>query len=115
MVKPDNAQAAEECFHHTQIKITTQGAKILRAALGVTPLVEEFVHDKVACWVNEVEKLFSMAKDSPYAVFTCGLSSKWSFLMHTIPDIEAMFQPLEDAIRLHSLPAIIRRQALSDR
>ena len=35
--------------------------------------------------------------------------------MHTIPDIGAEFQPLEDAIRLHSLPAIIGRQALSDR
>ena len=34
--------------------------------------------------------------------------------MCTIPDIGTELHPLEDAIRLHSLPAIIGRQALSD-
>lgn len=34
--------------------------------------------------------------------------------MCTIPDIGTELYPLEDAIRLHSLPVIIGRQALSD-
>ena len=117
VVKPDNAQTAEECFQHTGIKVTTQGARILGAALGVRPFVEKFVRDRVACWVTEVKNLSVIAKTHPqaaYAVFTHGLSSKWSFLMRTIPDIGTELQPLEDAIRHYFLPAITGRQALSD-
>ena len=58
-----------------------------------------------------------LAKTHPqaaYTVFTHGLSSKWTFLMRTIPDIGALFQPLEDEIRQFFLPAITGRQALSD-
>ncbi|MDA8002745.1 MAG: hypothetical protein MPL62_15800, partial [Alphaproteobacteria bacterium] len=72
---------------------------------------------KVSEWVNEVKNLSVVAKTHPqaaYAVFTHGLSSRWIFLMRTIPDIEALFQPLEDAIRQFFLPAITGRQALSD-
>ena len=73
MVKPDNVQAAKECFHHTQIKITMQGAEILGVALGVRPFVEKLVHDNVACWVNEVKQLSGIAqicRQAAYAVFT---------------------------------------------
>ena len=79
--------------------------------------MEKFVRDRVACWVTEVKNLSVIAKTHPqaaYAVFTHGLSSKWSFLMRTIPDIGTELQPLEDAIRHYFLPAITGRQALSD-
>jgi len=79
--------------------------------------VEKFVRDKVAGWVTEVKNLSVVVKTHPqaaYAAFTHGQSSKWIFLMRTIQDIGALFQPLEDAIRQFFLPAITGRQALSD-
>ena len=98
VVKADSEQRAEESFQHTGIQITTQGSRILGAALGTKPFVEQFVCDKVSEWVNEVKNLSVVAKTHPqaaYAVFTHGLTSRWIFLMRTIPDIEALFQPLE--------------------
>ena len=99
------------------IKNTMQGARVFGAALGVRPFVEKFVRDMVACWVTKVKNLSVITKTYPqaaYAVFTHGLSSKWSFLMRTIPDIGDKLQQLEDAIRLYFPPAIAGRQALSD-
>ena len=117
VVKADSEHRAEESFQHTGIKITTQGSRFLGAALGTRSFVEKFVRDKVAGWVTEVKNLSVMAKTHPqaaYAVFTHGQSSKWIFLMRTIPDIGALFQPLEDAIRQFFLPAITGRQAMSE-
>ena len=64
VVKPDNAQTAEECFQHRGIKITMQGARILGSALGVRPFEKKFVRDRVSCWVTEVKNLCH-SKDSP--------------------------------------------------
>ena len=85
--------------------------------MGTRSSVEKFVRDKVASRVTEVKCLSVIAKIHPqaaYEAFTHGQSSKWNFLMYTIPDIEAEFQPLEDAIRHQFLPAITGRQALSN-
>ena len=113
--KPVNAETAEECFQHTGIKITSQGARILGAAMCTRSFAEKF--DKVASWISEVKNLSVIAKTHPqaaYAAFTHGQSSKWNFLMCTIPDIGAEFQLLEDAIMHHFLLAITGRQVLSN-
>ena len=68
--------------------------------------MEKFVRHKMASWVSEVNNF------SVIAAFTHGQSSKWNFLMRTISDFVAEFQPLEDATRHHFLPAIAGRQVL---
>lgn len=53
--------------------------------------VECYVQHKVSGWVKEVERLSSNAETQPhaaYAAFTHGLTSKWTYLARTIPDIE---------------------------
>ena len=117
VVKADSEHRAEESFQHTGIKITTQGSRFLGVALGTRSFVEKFVRDKVSGWVTEVKNLAVVAKTHPqaaYEVFTHGQSSKWIFLMRTIPGIGALFQPLEDTIQFF-LPAITGRQALSNK
>ena len=89
MVKPDNAETAEECFQHTRIKITTQDARILGAAVSTRCFVEKFVRDKVASLVTESMVIAKTHPQGAYAAFTHGQSSKWNFLMRTIPDIGA--------------------------
>ena len=113
IVKPEHLPLAENLFSGTGIQITIQGQKHLGAALGTRTFIEEFVRSKVASWVTEIENLSEIAKFQPqaaYAAFTHGLTSRWTFLMRTIPDIEELLQPLEDAIRHHFLPAITGRQ-----
>ena len=41
-----------------------------------------------------------------YAAFTHGLISKWLFIARTIPDVENLFQPLEECIRNIFIPSV---------
>ena len=60
-------------------------------------------------WSEEIKQLASIAQSQPhaaYCAYTHGLSSRWSFLSLTIPNIASLLQPLEDAIQQHLLPAL---------
>jgi len=117
VVKPEHLPAAEEQFHDTGVKVTSQGQRHLGAALGSKNFVEDFVREKVSLWVSELEKLSRIAKYQPQAahvVYTHGLMHRWTFLMRTVPGVEELFQPLEEAIRHQFLPALTGRDALSD-
>ena len=97
--------------------ITTRGKRHLGAALGSQDFVHEFMSAKVSRWCEEIESLAKIATSQPHAAFAAfvhGLQSKWSFFQRTIPDIQALLQPLEDAIRTKLIPAITGRPACSD-
>ena len=67
--------------------------------------------------VCEADRLTQFAATQPhaaYAAFTHGLASKWTFLACTIPNIEYLFQPLEDAICQRFLPALTSQNSFSD-
>lgn len=67
------------------------------------------MRSKVRKWSEEIKQLASIAQSQPraaYCAYTHGLSSRWSFLSHTIPNIATLLQPLEDAIQQHLLPAL---------
>ena len=49
-----------------------------------------------------------------YAAFTHGLKHKWTYLIRTIPDIESLLWPLEDAVRHKFLPSLTGQSALSN-
>jgi len=58
-----------------------------------------------------------IASTQPHATFsasTWGLSSKWTCISKTIPNIEELFEPLEDAIRSYFIPALTGMAAPSD-
>jgi hypothetical protein len=117
IVKEEHANAAEDHFRHTGIRMSIDGHRHLGAALGSRHFVNDFVRSKMAEWVTEVKNLSDVALTHPqaaYAVFTHGLTSKWTFIMRTVPNIEDEFQPLEDAIRCYFLPALTGRPCFSD-
>ena len=67
--------------------------------------------------MKDVEHLSVIAEFQPqaaYTVFTHSLVSSWNYIMRTIPNIDSLLQPLEDAIRHVFLPALIGRQSFSD-
>ena len=74
--------------------------------------------EKVLEWTKEIEVLSTFAVSQPHAsyaaCYTHGLSSKWTFLCRTIPNISKHLRPLEEAIRYKFLPAITGQSALSD-
>ena len=105
----------ENLFSSTGIKITVQGHKHLGSPLKTRAFIEEFVQSKVAGWVTEIEKFSEITTfQLAYAVFTRGLTSRWNFLMQTVPDIEELLHLLEDAICHQFLPAITGKQTLND-
>ena len=46
--------------------------------------------------------------------FTHGLVNKWTFLSRTIPDAEALFEPLEEIIRTRLLPSLTGQNSCND-
>ena len=67
-------------------------------------------------WVNKITLLSEIAQSHPhsaYCALTHGLIGRWTYVMRTIPDIASLLAPLEDAIRLHLIPALTDYAACS--
>jgi hypothetical protein len=61
-------------------------------------------------WVKEIINLADFATTQPqasYAVYTLGLKHRWTYFLRTLPDIQDMLQPLEEAITKFLLPALV--------
>ena len=117
IVKSPHLQAATELFHGTGVNITAEGKRHLGAAVGRQSFVHQYVEEKVAQWVQELEDLATIAKSHPqaaYAAYTHGFTGKWSYLIRTIPNISDLLQPLEDAISQCFLPTLMGKAALSE-
>ena len=56
-----------------------------------------------------IEDLAEIAHTQPHAAYTAythGIASKWLFTAKTIPDVDHLFTPLEEAIRHKLIPAL---------
>ena len=117
IVKEEHQTDATDIFANIGVRITKEGKRHLGAALGMETFIEEFVTAKIQEWVKEVKQLSNIALTQPhvaYAATTHGLTNKWSFLQRTVPDIRDLFQPLENAIRQHLLPALMGSKEITD-
>ena len=102
--------SATQMFQGTGVNITTYGKKHLGACVGSQGFKHEYVHDKVAEWVKQLQKLTTFAHTEPHAAYTAfiyGFVHKWKYLQRTLPDIGVLFEPLEQCIRNEFIPAII--------
>ena len=117
IVKEESYSQANLIFQGTGVSITKEGKRLLGAAVGKDTFRTTYVQEKVAAWVRDVERLTHFASTQPhaaYAAFTHGLASKWTFIARTIPNIEYLFQPLEDTIRQRFLPVLTGQNSFSD-
>ena len=90
---------------------------MLGAAIGTESYIEEFETKKVQGWVEEIERFASFADSQPHAAhssLTHGISSKWSYICHTVPSISCLHQLLETAIRTKLLSKLRGREPPSD-
>ena len=100
-MKEQYLELAQALFADTCVNVTADGRPHLGAAIWSSSFVEQCVSDKVNSWVTELKVLSSIAVTQPHAAFLAfmhGLISKWLFVARTIPDVEHLFQPLEDRL-----------------
>ena len=129
LVKPERLERAREVFLDTGVQVETEGSKDVKkvdknleiisegarhlgAAVGTSEFKRMYVKKKVGSWVQAVEKISQIAATQPhaaFAAFTQCLQGQWTFLSRAMPDISSLFEPLEKAIRLSFLPALLRR------
>ena len=117
VVKQEHETSARQLFSDTEVHITLQGKRHLRAAIGSKSFTEEYVRNKVETWTNEIKRLAQVATSQPhaaFAAFTHGLFSRWSYLTRTIPDIQDLLLPLEKEIHQTFIPAITGRPPCSE-
>ena len=117
VVKESHLASATRFFENTNVNITTEGKTHLGAALGTQTYIKNYVQHKVDQWSLKIKQLSLFAKTQPhaaYAAFVHGMSSKWTYIARTIPNIEECLQSLEHVIRVHFLPALTGRAPPSD-
>ena len=71
-----------------------------------------YVSKKVKLWCDEILTLSNIAKIHPhsaYAAFVHGVLHKWNYVMRTVDLVGSLFQPLEDTIHKHFIPALTGR------
>ena len=104
---------AQNQFEGTGVNITTHGKKHLGACVGSVGFKHEYVANKVAEGVTQLQKLTSFAHTEPhaaYAAFVFGFCQKWKYLQRTVDDIADLFQPLEQCIRSEFIPSVVGKQ-----
>ena len=117
ITKETHLQEATTLFYGTGVNITAQGRPHLGAAIGTPSYVTEYVTEKVEQWATELERLSVIAKTQPraaHAALTHSLSSKWFFIMRTIPSIGNLLQTLKDILQQKSIPALTGKPASSN-
>jgi len=99
----NNWEHTQDVFAGTGIPIISTGRPYLGAALGSA----QFVQDHTAhCVEQQIESLNRFALTQPHAsnsTFIHGISSKWTFFLHTTPGIAESFLPLKQVVRHHFL------------
>ena len=108
IVKPNKYEEAMEAFQNTGINVTTEGRRHLGAALGSRDFLEDYVNEKAEQWVEEVIKVSEFANSQPqacFAAYTFGSKHRWTYFMRTLPDIQDLLRPLEDALVSSFIPS----------
>ena len=112
ITKEHHLPAAQSCFSGTGVNITHEGRPHLGAAIGTQEYTESFVESKVEKWNTELKSLAKIASTQPhaaYSAFTHGLTSRWTYLAQTTPNISSLLEPLETTIRTELLPTLTGR------
>ncbi len=81
------ANLVRQLFTDTDVNVSIEGKRHLGAALGSRTVTEKYVTNKVQGWVQEITEVATTQPHAAYAAFTHGLSSRWSYISRTIPDI----------------------------
>ena len=113
IVKESQLDSARNIFAGTSVQITSEGQRHLGAPLGGSSFVEKYTSEKVRGWVEQLEKLSTIAETDPqvaYCAYVHGFQSKWVYLSRTAPGIQDLLRPLEDILSNRFIPALTGHQ-----
>ena len=113
VTKGDNLDNAKKVFSGTDVNITSYGKRYLGATLGTENFASQYVGKQALEWAEQVIRLAKIATSQPqcaYAAFRRSLSSRWTYLARTVPNISELLSPVENAIRQHFIPALTGQQ-----
>ena len=117
ITKQQHLEAAQSCFLGAGVNITTEGRPYLGSPIGTDEYINSFVKNKVHQWSTELKTLANIATTQPhaaYAAYTHGLTSRWSYLSRTTPNISDELLSLEAVICTEFLPTISGRAPPGD-
>ena len=117
VTKHTSLSDANAAFAGTGVNITPHGRPYLGTAIGTSDYVSSHVKTKVQEWSSYIQQLALIAKSQPHAsfsAFTHGLSSKWTYISRTTPDINDLLLPLDNSIRSILLPELTGRPPPND-
>jgi len=109
IVKSEFLAMANKVFKGTGVNLTTDGRRHLGAALGCCSFTEQYMKEKVDCWLRSIHRLSEIVKIHPhsaYCAFVHGMCSKWTYFIHTIPEASSFFAPLEEGWSRAFIPAL---------
>ena len=109
LVKPSLLATAKSLFADTNINITSNSCRYLGSPIGSDEFVNEYTINTVSEWVNQLDKLSTIAKTQPdaaYSVLSYGFLSKFTYLFRTTPIAPMLVQPLETIIRCKLIPTL---------
>ena len=114
ITRDDTLCLATKIFADTDVNITTERRPVLGSPIGKSGVFTTYVATKVDEWISEIDTLSEFADSQPHAAYsalTHGLTSKWTYLSRTTPNISGLLQPLEDKITTVLLPKLTGREA----
>jgi hypothetical protein len=112
--KAEDEQLAREAFEGLGLNIQySRGERYLGGFVGSGERKEEWIKEKVANWVEDVNTMASVAHRHPQAVYIGFVKCKqaeWQYVQRVVADIASLFEPLEEAIRNCLIPALLNLQ-----
>ena len=97
-------------FKDSEIKITTEGKRLLGASIGSDDFRTTYASEKVNEWCDEIRKLSAYVKLQPqaaYAAFCHGEQHNFTYFVRTIPGMEIYLEPLDELIKNVFLPSLL--------
>ena len=86
------------------------GKRYLGSFVGSDATRDAWLRPKVEAWANGVRALARVARRYPqaaYAGLTKSLQCEWQFTQRVTPDSARLFEPVENALRNHFVPALL--------
>ena len=113
IVKEGYKDEATSTFEGTQVVITEEGQKYLGSGIGKETFIESYVQQKVTTWIDELDRLSSIAITQPHAAFTAIAHSDKQMDIFS-KNHSDLIKPLEETIRKVFLPNLTGQNAFND-
>jgi hypothetical protein len=93
------------------------GHRYVGGFLGTNAALQQWLAPQLQEWVRGVESLVKVARPHPQTAYagltllgslTLSLQQEWQYLQRVIPNCGEAFEPVEEAIRMVFLPALLQ-------